>query len=90
MWQQIDSDNDATASLTITGLNPPGAPTRGDLTSFHPLPQTFEKDLDYHSATLDWDLGWGTLTSATGYSDTQIRNVLDGSFIFGILYPLLG
>jgi iron complex outermembrane receptor protein len=84
LWQRIDSRNDAAVSLTLTGVNPPtGAASYGALTSFHPLPQPFEQEIDHFSATLEWELGWANLLSATSYSRTQTHHVQDGSFIFG-------
>ncbi len=88
LWQQIDSEGDATTSLPITGLDPPtGVATRGDFDSFHPLREPFKKDIDHYAATLDWDLGAANFVSATGYSDTNTFRVEDASFIFGLFYP---
>ncbi len=84
LWQRIDSRNDAAVSLTLTGVDPPtGVPSYGALTSFHPLPQPFEQDIDHYSATLEWDLGWANLLSATSYSHARTHHVQDASFIFG-------
>lgn len=88
--QRIHSSDDAGVALTLTGLNPPtGTPSYGELTGFHPLPQPFEQDIDHYSATLDWDLGWASLLSASSYSRTRTRHTQDGSRIFGSLYPRL-
>jgi outer membrane receptor protein involved in Fe transport len=85
--QRIDSSDDAVVALTLTGLNPPtGSPSFGELTGFHPLPQPFEQDIDHFSATLDWDLGWASLLSASSYSRTRTRHVQDASRIFGSLF----
>jgi outer membrane receptor protein involved in Fe transport len=84
LWQRIDSRNDATVALTLTGLDPPtGVPSHGELTSFHPLPQPFTQDIDHYSATLDWDLGWASLLSASSYSYTHTHHLQDASFLFG-------
>ena len=84
LWQRIDSRNDAAVSLTLTGVDPPtGVPSYGALTSFHPLPQPFEQDIDHYSATLEWDLGWASLLSASSYSHAHTHHVQDASFIFG-------
>jgi outer membrane receptor protein involved in Fe transport len=84
LWQRIDSRNDAAVALTLTGLDPPtGIPSHGDLTSFHPLAQPFEQDIDHYSATLEWDLGWASLLSATGYSHAHTHHLQDASFLFG-------
>jgi iron complex outermembrane recepter protein len=90
MWQRIDADNNATTSLTLLPTDPPtGVATHGDLTSFHPLNEFFKKNIDYYSATLDWDLGFADFVSATGYSQTHTQRNQDASFIFGFLYPLV-
>lgn len=90
LWQEVDSDGDATATLTLTGLDPPtGVASLGELTSFHPARDPFEKDIDHYSATLEWDLGGAQFTSASGYSTTRTRGVEDMSFLFGPLYPSL-
>jgi outer membrane receptor protein involved in Fe transport len=84
LWQRIDSRNDATVALALTGLDPPtGVPSHGELTSFHPLPQPFAQDIDHYSATLEWDLGWASLLSASSYSHTQTHHLQDASFLFG-------
>ena len=88
--QRIHSSEDAAVALTLTGLNPPtGTPSFGELTSFHPLPQPFSQDIDHYSATLDWDLGWASLLSASSYSRTRTRHTQDASRIFGFLYSEL-
>jgi len=84
LWQRIHSRDDAAVSLTLTGLDPPtGVSDHGALTSFHPLPQPFTQDIDHYSATLEWDLGWASLMSASSYSQTRTHHVQDGSGIFG-------
>lgn len=89
-WQRVDSDNNGTMSLSLTGIDPPTASVQlGDLKSTHTLPQNFEKTVDYYSATLDWDLGWATFVSATSYSDTHTAQQTDATDIFGMLNPLL-
>jgi iron complex outermembrane recepter protein len=84
--QRIHSSDDAVVALTLTGLNPPtGAPDFGELTGFHPLSQPFGQDIDHYSATLDWDLGWASLLSASSYSRTRTLHRQDASQIFGTL-----
>jgi iron complex outermembrane receptor protein len=85
--QRIHSSDDAVVGLTLTGLNPPtGTPAFGELTGSHPLPQPFDQDIDHYSATLDWNLGWASLLSASSYSRTRTRHVQDASSIFGFLF----
>ena len=88
LWQRIHSSDDAAVSLTLTGLDPPtGFPGHGALTSFHPLPQPFSQDIDHYSATLEWQLGWASLLSASSYSRMRTQHVQDASPIFGFLFP---
>lgn len=79
MRQTIDSDNNASVSLQ-TGAE---KPLYGDLMHEIYVDEPFKKDIDYYSATLDWDLGWGSFTSATGYSDTKTRRTTDSTIDFG-------
>src|SRR3546814_6159307 len=53
------------------------------------VPESYDIDLDYYSATIDYDFGAATLTSATTYSKTQSRQVQDASYAFGVLFTLL-
>ena len=88
LWQRIHSSDDAAVSLRLTGLDPPtGFPDHGALTSFHPLRQPFGQDIDHYSATLEWQLSWASLLSASSYSRTRTRHVQDASPIFGFLFP---
>jgi len=88
-WQRVKSDNNSSMTLALTGIDPPTGARLGDLKSSHLLPQPFEKDVDYYSATLDWDLGWGSFVSATSYSKTQTLQIQDATKTFGALNPLL-
>ena len=86
LWQRIESSNDAAVTLTLTGLDPPtGVASHGALASFHPLPQPFEQDIDHYSATLEWNLGWASLLSASSYSHARTHHAQDASFIFGAI-----
>jgi outer membrane receptor protein involved in Fe transport len=86
LWQRIHSSDDAAVSLTLTGLDPPtGIADHGALTSFHPLLQPFSQDIDHYSATLEWQLDWASLLSASSYSRMRTRHVQDASPIFGAI-----
>lgn len=90
LWQRVDSDSNGTMTLMLTGMDPPtGTPAFGDLNSTLALPEKFEKEVDYYSLTVDWDLGWASLTSASSYSDTHTVQQTDATEVFGALYPLL-
>ncbi|MGH8085394.1 MAG: TonB-dependent receptor [Lysobacter sp.] len=77
--QSVDSDNRAG-----TALDPLTRKLMfGDLVDRFWQPQPFSKELDLYSLTLDWDLGWADLVSATGWSDTQSMYQLDSTIPFG-------
>ena len=90
MWQQLDSDNNGTMALGLLDTDPFRA-TRsfGDLATSIPNEEAFSKDVNYYSATLDWDLGWGEFVSATSYSKTKTSQTQDASITYGSLFPLL-
>lgn len=79
MRQTIDSDNNAAVSLDPVTREP----LFGDLTHAVYVDSPFTKDVDYYAATLDWDLGWGSFTSATGYSDIETGRRQDTTIDYG-------
>lgn len=90
MWQRINSDNDSSTALQLTGLNPPtGVPKWGSLSDINSLSQPFANSIDLYSATLDIKFDWASFTSATSYSKTHTVDVSDNSLTIGPLYPLL-
>lgn len=90
IWQRVDSDNNASQTLTLTAIDPPRVRRDlGDLQTSHPIPQTFSKDVDYYSATLNWNLGWGEFISASSYSTAKTTQQLDAAITYGSLFPLL-
>jgi len=58
-------------------------PLYGDLTNSVYVDEPFSKDVDFYSATVNWDLGWGNFISATGYSDTTTRQRQDSTLLYG-------
>lgn len=86
MRQTIDSDNNALVALDPGTLKP----LHGDLVNEVFVDEPFKKDLDLFMATLDWDLGWGTLTSATAYSDATTDQRQDATILVGALPLLIG
>lgn len=90
LWQRLDSDNNASMALELTAIDPPRARQNlGDLQTSHPISQQFRKDVDYYSATLNWNLGWGEFVSASSYSETHTHQQQDASITYGSLFPLL-
>lgn len=84
IWQSLDSEGNGLYAADLTGER------LGDGRSFNNfVPESFDVDLDYYSATIDYDFGAATLTSATTYSKTQSTQVQDASYAFGVLFPLL-
>lgn len=84
IWQSLDSDGNGTYAADLAGNR------LGDGRSFNNfVPESFDVDLDYYSATIDYDFGGAVLTSATTFSETQSRQVQDASYAFGVLFPLL-
>lgn len=90
LWQRLDSDNNASMALALVGTDPIRARRNlADLTTSHPIEEPFSKDVDYYSATLNWNVGWADFTSASSYSTTHTTQQTDASITFGSLFPLL-
>lgn len=85
IWQRLDTDNTTKVALDLEG-NPLGD-ARG---SINPMPEPYANDLDYYAATLDWDLGWAELVSASSYSRSSLAETQDLSATYGPLFPLFG
>lgn len=84
IWQSLDSDGNGLYAADLTGKR------LGDGRSYNNyVPESYDVDLDYYSATIDYDFGAATLTSATTYSKTQSAQLQDASYAFGVLFPLL-
>lgn len=84
IWQSLDSDGNGLYAADLDGNR------LGDGRSYNNyVPESYDVDLDYYSATIDYDFGAATLTSATTYSKTKSRQLQDASYAFGVLFPLL-
>lgn len=79
LHQGIDSDNNAIVALDPDSKKPEYA----DLSNEIYVDEPFSKDIDLFSATIDWDLGWANLMSATGYSDTLTKQRTDATLLYG-------
>ena len=86
MKQTIDSENNAFVALEHGTLRP----LDGEHENVVAVDEPFEKDLDLYMATLDWDLGWGELTFASGYSDAATDQRQDATFLVGEFPLILG
>ncbi|QEE24939.1 TonB-dependent receptor [Rhodanobacter glycinis] len=65
-------------------------PIYGDQKTGTALPQPFRKQVNFYSATLNWNLQWADFTSATSYSTSAVDRAADLSVTFGPLFPLVG
>jgi outer membrane receptor protein involved in Fe transport len=79
MRQTIDSDNNAQVALDPVSLDPQD----DDLSNSVFVDEPFTKDVDFFSATLDWNLGWANFVSATSWSDSTSDWRQDGTQIYG-------
>ncbi len=83
MKQKIDSPNNSTIALDPT--------THDDiygLSNFVGVDEVFKKDIENYALTVDYDLGWANLVSATSYSDISTSITNDLTYSYGD-YPLL-
>lgn len=85
MRQTVDSDNNAQVALDPESHKP----LFGDLTNNVFVNEPFYKDVDYYSATVNWNLGWADFVSATGYSESRSNQRQDSTIQFGEVANLL-
>ena len=85
LHQRIEADDRATVALDPATY----APLGGDLEGRTWQPQPFSKELTLASLVVSWDLGWGDLVSATGWSKTDTVNQIDSTVQFGEVADLL-
>lgn len=84
--QRIDSNNNA-----IVRLDPATErPVFGDLKNQVEVNEPFSKDIGLISLTVDWNLGWATVTSATSYSDITTKQRSNTTDSYGQFPLLLG
>ena len=84
--QKIDSDSE-----TYVMLNPATMqPLYGKRLSGNYVAEPFRRDLDYFSATVNWDAGFADFVSATSYSQTNQYAINDATLSYGVLFPLFG
>jgi outer membrane receptor protein involved in Fe transport len=65
------------------------APLYGDLTQSRTFSPTNRINYDIYNATIDYDLGFASLTSATSWGKLHQDNLQDGSPIYGALLTLI-
>jgi outer membrane receptor protein involved in Fe transport len=83
--QRINADDRGGTALDPETLKP----LFGDLVDRTWQRQPFSKDLTLTSLSLDWDLGWANLVSATGWSQTKTTTQMDSTIQFGEVANLL-
>jgi len=84
IWQSIDAESNGAYAADLTGERL-GNGTSGN--NF--VAEPFNSRFAYYSGTLNYDLGPIALTSVSTYSDNHSVQIIDGSYIFGTLFPLL-
>jgi outer membrane receptor protein involved in Fe transport len=85
MQQKIDSPNNS-----IIALNPDTHEPIAGLGNYVYVDEPFTKDLDYYSLTVDADVGFANLVSATSYSEADTFIRLDKSLTYGPFTELFG
>ncbi|MHC1676912.1 TonB-dependent receptor [Stenotrophomonas maltophilia] len=85
LHQRIRSDDRAGVALDPETL----MPLFGEQKDTVWQPRPFSKDLTLVSLSMDWDLGWGNLVSATGWSQTKTMDQIDATTQFGEVADLL-
>jgi iron complex outermembrane recepter protein len=86
LGQKIESDDNSFVALDPSTRRP----LFGDLTNQVFVDEPFTKRIGLLAATLDVNLGWATITSATGYSNTKTDQRLDATTQLGQAPLLLG
>ena len=83
--QRINADDRGGTALDPVTLKP----LFGDHVNRTWQRQPFSKDLTLTALSLDWDLGWANLVSATGWSQTKTSNKMDTTIQYGEVANLL-
>jgi iron complex outermembrane receptor protein len=65
-------------------------PIYGNYTNDNYVLEPYDNTVDYYNATVNWNLGWADFVSSTNYSQTTTHNGLDGSLVYGVLFPFVG
>ena len=87
LHQRIRSDDRAGVALDADTRQP----LSGEDDDLAWQPRPFSKELTLASLSLDWDLGWSNLVSATGWSQTDTLDQIDATVQFGgVADALLG
>jgi iron complex outermembrane recepter protein len=84
LWQSVHSDN---FNIVYEGLgNTPLAPGAPFLSTNSQLPEPFTSKFHFYSGTIDYDLGFASVSSTTSHSELRIVETTDASRIFGVIW----
>jgi iron complex outermembrane receptor protein len=86
LQERINADTTTEVALDSISLQP----IFGNNKNNNFVPEPFVSTLDYLTASLNWNLGWADFNSATSYSHTTSKSVVDATLIYGVLFPLFG
>jgi len=99
LWQTTESADDAMASFANPTVSPvsatlpslvSGGSGFGRLTENEAFLQPFYDRVNFYSATVDWQLGFADLISATSWSRLRSGQTINQTQEFGNFYPLVG
>lgn len=85
LYQKIDSGGKAVVQLDGATLRP----VVGRYTHDTALPEPLTQELQFYSLSLDWDVGFATLTSSSSFSRTENFSQFDYTPVYGRYCPIL-
>jgi iron complex outermembrane receptor protein len=83
-YQNLTAGDDGTEDVSAATLKP----LFGDLTQERALPQPLSASNQIYNATINWNLGFGTLVSSTSYTKTNTSFRADETAELGPLTPV--
>lgn len=86
LYQKTNADGNATIALDSTTLQP----LVGERRDNNLTPQPFQKEIQYYSGTVDYNLSWADFIAASSYSRSQTSQTQDASYSYGVAFPAFG
>jgi outer membrane receptor protein involved in Fe transport len=86
LYAKTETDGVATVALDPVTMRP----LAGDLTDNNLRPNAYDNELNYVSATLNWQLSFADFVSATSWSKKSDTVIQDATYTYQPLLPLLG
>jgi outer membrane receptor protein involved in Fe transport len=83
-YQKLTAGDTGTEDLSIATLRP----LFGELTQERDIGQPLSINNQIYNATINWNLGFGSLVSSTSYSETHPALLADDTAVLGALTPL--